>query len=90
MSPERRSTSGLETHRSDTQRQSLLCCYWSEVRSGLLPKFIEVVSVATGLVPAALHPIGLDLVSGHRGAGQLIPVCRVEGRSPLFTGFRFA
>ena len=44
-------------------------------------KFIEVVRVVVGLVSTALHPIGLDLNSGHRGVGQLIPVCRVEGRS---------
>ena len=42
-------------------------------------KFIEVVRVVVGLVPTALHPIGLDLNSGHRGISQLIPICRVEG-----------
>ena len=33
---------------------------------------MEVVRVVAGLVPAALHPIGLDLIYGH-GTGSTYP-----------------
>ena len=50
---------------------------WKYVPDSCL-KFIEVVRVVVGLVPAALHPIGLDLILAMAVA-QLIPY--VEWRS---------